>query len=59
MGWAKVTLLGIGESQGLNKYSQLAEEVRDFVLYYNSKRYHEALGNVTPTMYALQGRRIF
>ncbi len=27
---------------------ELAEEVRDFVLYHNSKRYHEALGNVTP-----------
>ena len=27
---------------------ELAQGVRDFVLYYNSKRYHEALGNVTP-----------
>jgi len=27
---------------------ELAEDVRDFVLYYNSMRYHEALGNVTP-----------
>jgi len=27
---------------------ELAEEVRDFVLCYNSKRCHEALGNVTP-----------
>ncbi|NQU08604.1 MAG: hypothetical protein HQ583_08585 [Candidatus Abyssubacteria bacterium] len=26
---------------------ELAEEVRDLALYYNSKRYHEALGNVT------------
>ena len=31
-----------GESHGL------ASPVRDFVLYYNSKRYREALGNVTP-----------
>ena len=37
-----------GESATLNNYSQLAEEGRDFVLYYNSMRYHEALGNVTP-----------
>ena len=27
---------------------ELAEDVRDFVLYYNSQHYHEALGNVTP-----------
>ena len=27
---------------------ELAEDVRDFVLYYSSQRYHEALGNVTP-----------
>ena len=27
---------------------ELAQDVRDFVIYYNSMRYHEALGNVTP-----------
>jgi organic hydroperoxide reductase OsmC/OhrA len=27
---------------------KLAQDIRDFVLYCNSQRYHEALGNVTP-----------
>ena len=32
----------------MTKDSQLAEDIRDFVPYYNSQRYHESLGNVTP-----------
>jgi hypothetical protein len=27
---------------------ELAQDIRDFVLYDNSQRYHQALGNVTP-----------